>query len=277
MGVHSMPQVQENQFQTFCKLSQKVQKIQNQIQTKEVNGQTRVSLHHELESIQDQIEKLTESAAHASASFRQFEEMNRQIISLYREVEERFEEYEISLISKEAFALSKALENGRIFKVAKQVEELKHSIQFLFQHRRPSMQHRKIVNLAMKLSYEADDVVATMGKSLSDHLKFILKLRSLLKEAVQRANLMINPEEGELAVELYEIADLLESSRMGEGRMRLHLIRNRLTRAQRRRLDAASDIPREMIKILLEIAAGDPCIEWDERREIGSVICSLHA
>jgi len=272
-----MSQIQENHFQTFCKLSQKVQKIQNQLQTKEVNGETRITLHHELEAIQDQIETLTNSAAQASASFRQFEEMNRQVISLYRVIEERFEEYEISLISKEAFALTKSLENGRLYKVAKQVEELKHNIHFLFQHRRPSMRHRKIVNLAMKLSYEADDVVATMGKSLADHLKFIIKLRTLLNEAIRNANLTIDFEDGELAVELYEIADLFKDRRMGEGRVRLELIRNRLTRAQRRRLDAASDIPREMIQILLEIAAGDPCIEWEERSEGESVIYSLHA
>lgn len=272
-----MSQIQENHFQTFCNLSQKVQKIQSEIQTKKVNAKTRVSLHNELESIQDQIETLTENAAHASAPFRQLKEMNRRIISLYRVIEERFEEYEVSIISKEAFALSKALESGRLFMVAKQVEELKHNIHFLFSHRHPSMQHRKIVNLAIKLSQRADDVVATMGKSLSDHLKFIVKLGTLLNEAIQKADIAIGPEEGLLAEELYEIVDLFESRKCGEGRMRLQLIRNKLTRAQRRRIDATSDIPREMIKILLEIAAGDPCIEWDQRDEIDSVIYSLHA
>lgn len=272
-----MSQVQENHFQTFCKLSKKVLKIQSQIQTKEVNHKARVSLHRALESIQEQIEKVQVQAAVASNSMSQFEQMNQQVISLYRKIEDRFEEYEISLISKEAFALSKDLQEGRIFKVAKQVEELKHNIEFLFRHTRPTLQHRKIVHLAKQLSDEAEDVLLTQGKSLGEHLQSILKLKTLLQSAVARSNLGFDFEEAELAMELSEIADLFEQGKRGEGRMRLNLIRGRLTRSQKRRLDGAVDLPREMVKILLEIAAGDPCLAWDEKADNESVIYTLHA
>ena len=276
-GVRSMAQIQENHFRTFCKLSKQVQNVQNKIQTTEVNHQARIALHRELEAIQDQLEKLNLCAAQTCATYRQFEGMNREIISLYKVIEDRFEEYEIRLISKEAFDLSKNLVRGKIVLVAGQIEELKHKIAFLFRHRRPSLHNRKIINLAVKLSHEAEDVIMTKGKSLREHLAFIEKLRVRLQEVIGMDNVMLNSEEGELAMELYEIAELFRERQYGEGRMLLHSIRSKLSRAQKRRLDAASDIPREMIKILIEIAEGDPCIEWDQRNEAESVIVSLHA
>jgi hypothetical protein len=134
------------------------------------------------------------------------------------------------------------------------------------------------VNLAVKLSEAAENFVTTKGKSFRKHLAFIQKLRSRLQEVIGMNNVVLNPEQEELAMELYEIADLFRKKRYGEGRMLLHSIRSKLGRAQKRKLDAAADIPREMVKILIEIAEGDPCItEWDHRDETESVIVSLHA
>lgn len=276
-GVHSMSQIQENHFQIFCKLSQRVQNIRSQLDTQEIDQEARLSFHVELESIQDQIATLNADAACTQRCFQQFEEMNGQIISLYREVEEQFERREIAMISKGASALGKALRGGKLFGVAAKVQELKHNIHFLFQRRRPSMGDRKIIHLAMQLSKAAEAAVSTQGKSLDGQLPLIQKLSTLLEEAIMRANLMLTPEEGELAMELCEIAELFEQRKLGQARMRLNLVRNYLTRAQQRRLDAVSDLPKETARALYQLATGSPCLEWDQRDETDAIIYTLHA
>ena len=129
------------------------------------------------------------------------------------------------------------------------------------------MAHRKILQLALKLTEKAESILSGKGQSL----RLIQMLRTLLLEACFRAEMGVSLEESELAMELYEIADLFEDRRShNEGRLRLSLILSKLTASQQRRLKAAGDVPKEMIKILHEIAGGDPCLEWEEepqRRE----------
>ena len=91
----------------------------------------------------------------------------------------------------------------------------------------------------------------------------------LLKEAVARADSLEDPDQAELSMDLYEIAELFYHKREKKGRLRLQLILSRLSPAQQARLASASDYPREMVKILLEIADGDPCIEWAEKKSAG--------
>jgi len=217
----------------------------------------RESLHKKLENLQESAEQLRQNALHTQEQA--LDELEKQIISLYRKVEERFEDYEITLISKEALDLGASLESGKMTYVAKLVDELCHNIHFLFAHRRPSMQHRKIVHLVMKLADQAHEILSTQGKTSKEQIKYIHVLRMLLREAVLRAEMAISVDEGELAMDLYEIADLLYRKKENEGRVHLNLIRSKLTNAQQRRLDAAKNDPEEMISILLEIADGDPC------------------
>ncbi len=277
-----MSHINENIFQNFCLLTKKVQKIQNKVDNQNVTPQIRQSLHKELEGIQGSMDLLRKDAMRAQnqakQQFMQFDEVESQIISLYRVIEERFEEHEISLISKEAMDLGSTLESGKMFKVAKKVSELRHNILFLFKHRRPSMQHRKIVHLALKLSDHAAEVLLTTGETSKEHLKLIQVLKTLLKEAILRGEMYVYPGDGELAMDLYEIADLLYHKRIHEGRVKLDLIYSKLSRAQQRRLDVASDFPKEMVQILLEIADGDPCLGWEEKpAERESVIHVLQA
>jgi hypothetical protein len=233
-------------------------------------------LHKELENIQEEMEKFPVDTAKQTNSL--FEELNGQIITLYREIEERFEETEITLISKEALDLSNCVEQGKMFFVAKQIQSLRQNINSLFEHRLPSLAHRKIIQLALKLSDSAEGLLADKETSLREKIKLIQLLKGLLLEAVARAHMELSAEEGELAIELYEIAELFhEKKRQQEAQLRLKLLRSRLTPSQRRRIEVAGSSPEALIRALLEIAGGDPCIEWEESSHRESVVHILQA
>ncbi|MDN3506543.1 MAG: hypothetical protein P0S96_04875 [Simkaniaceae bacterium] len=262
--------VPDNIFQNFCSLSQKVQKLENEVKNDPVTIEKRAELHKALENLQGSVEKLRQNALEtqkqASHLFSQFEEMESQIISLYRKVEEGFEDHEISQITEDAFELTQSLTAGKMVEVAKKANELKHNVLFLFKHRRPSMQHRKIVHLALKLTDAASEMLKTPGTITKEKLQLIQLLKTLLREAVYRADQMASPSGAELAMDLYEIAELLYRKKEKEGRMRLSLILSQLSKAQQARLKSAADFPKEMVQILLEIADGDPCFQWQEKQ-----------
>lgn len=258
--------INENTFQYYCTLCQDVQKIQNQIKKEDITPQLRIALHKQLEGLQDSIEIFRQNTLQTQkqmvTQFIQIEEIERQIISLYRVIEERFEEYEINLISKEAMELSQSVESGKMFQIAKQINALRHTIHFLFQHRCPSMKNRKILNLALKLSDHADTVLVSKGKEMQEQLQLIQILKNLLKEALMSAEDCGDTSQEDLAMELYEISDLFQNHRSQEGRLKLNLIRSKLTELQQKRIDASFYNSKEMVEVLSEIADGDPCLEW---------------
>ncbi|MBS0630127.1 MAG: hypothetical protein JSS30_07905 [Verrucomicrobia bacterium] len=272
-----MSNINENIFQDFCKISQEVQKIQEKVVGSPVNPHARKLLHKELETIQDQLQRLRQGAEQTQVrALAQFETVENQVISLYREIEERFENYEITLISKGALHLGTSLENGKMFKISKQITKLQHNIVFLFEHRRPSLKNRKIVQLAVKLMDYAHDALSKKGETSKEQIKLIHLLKMLLQEAVTHIGMADDPVEQELAMELYEIVDLLYRKETNEGLLKLNLIRSKLKSAQKRRIDAAGKDPEQLMTILLEIADGDPCIEW-ELASKESVIHALYA
>lgn len=276
-----MTQVNENIFQKFCLISQKVQKMELEINQKNVTPEKRYELHMALESLQGSLEKLRQNASEASSlakgQFAQLEEMDSQIVSLYRDIEDRFEDYEISLISKGAVDLGSSMESGKMAKVTRVVNNLSHNIHFLFQHRKPSLEHRKIIHLALKLVDHAKELLSMKGDVPKEQMRLIHLLTTLLEEALLRTRQKIPLEEAELAMELYEIADLYYHKKIQEGQVRLNLIRSLLTKSQQRRIDQAQS-PEEMVQILLEIADGDPCLEWaSSTSSSGDVIHVLHA
>jgi len=257
-----MSNINESIFQDFCKVSQDVLKLKEKVEKKPVNPQARKMLHKDLETIQDTIERLRGSAEQTQTrALAQFEAIEAQVISLYREIEERFESYEISLISKGALELGASLENGKMFKIAKKINRLQHNIQFLFEHRRPSLQNRKIVQLAIKLMDYAHDALSTKGETSKEQIKLIHLLNMLLQEAMTRIGMADDPREQEVAIELYEIIDMLYRKEINEAMLKLNQLRSQLSRAQKRRIDAAGSD--ELISVLLEIADGDPCLEWE--------------
>lgn len=252
---------QTSLFENFCVLSQKVQKIQKTTAEEKVTPKRRAKMHKELEGLQKQAVTLQETAKQAQSGvqelFRQVEQMESQLISLYRIVEERFEEYEISLIKLDAEDLSNLIGSGKTEKVAKLVHELRHNVNFLFKHRRPSMQNRQVIHIALKLSDHAEEAMQVNGKCNPEHLKMVQVLRHLLHE-VHVNEISSDPE---LAMELYEIADLLYHKKVQEGRVRLDLIRSRLCPTHLKRLEEAAGDPKELVAILLEIANGDPLLD----------------
>lgn len=254
-----MSHINENIFQDYCKISQDVQKISQRVANDPVNPHTRKTLFQELETLQDSIEQLRQGA---KSTQEQFARLESQVISLYREIEDRFEDYEISLISKEALDLGANLEGGKMVKIAKQINSLQHNIIFLFEHRRPSLKNRKIVHLAVKLMDYANAALSLKGETPKEQIKLIHLLRLLLQEAVLRIGMADDPAEQELSMELYEIADLFYRKEKNEALMRLNLIRSQLSRAQQNRLDSVGSDPEELISALLELADGDPCLEW---------------
>lgn len=276
-----MSNINENIFQNFCLLSQKVQGIQKKIEKETVTPEVREELHKELEGVQSSLETLRQNALHTQShvnnQFSQLDEMDKQVISLYREIEERFEECEISLISKEALELSSSLGSGKMTQVAKKIDSIKHNVHFLFQHRRPSLQHRKIIHLALKLVDHASDLLKEGHPPAADHLKTTQILQTLLTEILQRIEPFPDTQEAELVMELYEIADLIYQKQETEGLLKLKLIQNKLSKPQQRRLDAMNNSPEELIGSLLEIADGDPCYEWESSSQKEGVLQSLYA
>ena len=249
-----MSKVNESIFQNFWKISKKVQNLQDQVQNQPVSSQVRETLHKQLESLQGSLELLRQKALQTQKQvIGQFDEMESQIITLYRKIEEKFEEYEITLISKEAMDLSNSLESGKMLKAAKQVNELRHNIHFLFTHRRPSMQHRKIVNIILKITEHAEGVLTGNSSASKEQVQLIHLLKMLLREAVLQAEKAIDPIEGELSMDLYEIADLLYRKKQNEARFKLNFIRSRLSSAQQARLNAVENNPHELLLALLEI------------------------
>jgi len=242
-------------FQNFCLLSQSVQEVKNKIDTEEMTQQNRTQLHKEVENIHASLDIFREEAqemqGHVKAQFSQLEEMESQIISLYREIEEKFEGREISLIARGALTLCSTLEKGDMKAMAKKADSLKQNILFLYKQRRPSLQNRKIIHLAMQMVDHANGSLMKNGK---EHLQLILLLKVLLQESIAKADALADPMEAELAMELYEVADLLYSKDTQAG-LKLNLLLPKLTRAQQDRLNAANS-EEEKIQILLEIVDG---------------------
>lgn len=256
-----MHNLDNNFFQVFWDLSRRVQKIQKRIDEHEVSPKVRIALHKELERLQTSMENLRSQAEHVQQqALKQFEDIENQVISLYRVIEEKFEAYEITLISKQALELSKAFEKNAMINTAKRIHALRHNIHFLFKHRKPSFKNRKIITLVLRLSDQMEEALSPKGGTTKEHLQLIQMLRSLLREALYRAETFLLPEEGELAMELYEVADLYHHKKDKEALLKLGLIRSKLTFSQQKKLDQYQNSPEELVQILLEIANGDPCV-----------------
>lgn len=271
-----MLNINEYIFQNFCKLSQDVLKIQEKVDKNPVNPSARKMLHKELETIQEALEKLKQGAEQTQTrAFKQFDLLEEQVISMYRQIEERFEHYEITLISKGALDLGTSLEKGKMFKIAKKINRLSHNIEFLFEHRRPSLRNRKIVRMAVKLMDYAQDALSKKGETSKEQIKLVHLLKMLLTQAALHIGMADEIQEQELAMELYEVVDLLYRKEINEGLFKLNFLRSQLSRAQKRRIDAAGKDRDLLIAILLEIADGDPCIEYEPQSSICRIASAM--
>lgn len=248
--------IKENIFENYFKLSQKIQYFEQRLKSEDVTPEARHVLHKELESLQGTLEKLRQTAVETQATSKQFfsqlEETENQVIFLYKEIEEGFENYEISLISKEALELGKGFEKGNMGSIAKKIDSLKHNIQFLFQHRRPSMQHRRIIQLALQLTTSIHEAMQNK-ENKTQNFQAIALIRELLEKALQEANNMIDPEEGEIAMELCEIAELYAQKKPEAGK-KLREIGYLLNSEQQRQLEGAFLQNKNMEEVLLTLA-----------------------
>lgn len=252
-----MSNIKENIFENYFKLSQKIQMFEHRLQNEATTPDLRHALHKELESLQGSLEKLRQMAVETQATskhfFNQLEEAENQVICLYRKIEEAFENYEITLISKEALELGKGFEKGSLPAIAKKVDDLKHNIQFLFKHRRPSLQNRKIVQLALQLANSVHEA-AQNKTNKTEHFQAIALLRALLEKALLEANEMMSPEESELALELCEIAELYSQKKHQAGNSKLKEIRYLLSAQQQKEIDKALLDNQNMQDVLLSLA-----------------------
>lgn len=242
----------ESIFSDYCKVSQKVQLFETKLKSEDVSSEMRPALHTELEEIHTELEstlKMAEGTNSTVAS--QLAKMNDQIVSLYGQIEDRFENYEVSLIAREALDLGALLEQGQMTRVAAMADKLKGHIQFLFSQRRPSLQNHKIIDIAEKLANQASAPQGTRGKLYSIQLIGILKI--LIEEAIERTERVLFPDEAELALELYEVADLFshhyEADALHRLRQFLHRLPERAEKCLEQGLSAEA-----RAQILMEIA-----------------------
>lgn len=252
----SLLNIKEDVFINYFKLSQKIQSFEQRLKSEEITPNARLIFHKELDTFHGSFDCLKQSAldvqTNAKQLFYQLEEMENQIIYLYRDIEERFEYHEISCISTKALELAKNFQDEDVVLTAKKINFLKHKISFLFKHRRPSMQHRKIIYLSLQLVNAINKT--TQGKKNFGQVAIVLEL---LKKALAEANVVINPQEAEISIELCEIAELYAQKKEKEGHSKLKEIRYFLNEEQKNRLDGAFLQNKNMEKVLLKLAGAD--------------------
>jgi hypothetical protein len=250
-----MTDLNPNIFKSFCELNQQLNAVEKEINNKSVSPQARENLHRQVEGIHSQLESLRLSAKAtneiAQSQFDEIDETEKRVVNLYRDIEDRFEEYEVSLIARDALCLSNDLENGEMEKVAKHVDALKYNIQYLLYHRRPSMKNRKIVHLAQELAAKA---MAIMSGKLSvddaTKLHLVLMLRQLLNESLELGEMRPAEYDLGLAEELFEVAGLYYRREREEGRQKLKRVIHHLTEEEKAAFLTAVSTE-ERVRILL--------------------------
>lgn len=249
-------------LQNYWKISKTVQTLEEQVKKEPISPSDKKNLHHQLEILQNSLEKLRRKAVDTQKQAHlQFDAIESQIISLYRKIDEKFDEHEIFLITKEAFVLSNLVGIGKVTRIAKQIHELRHHIHFLFTHKRPCMRHRKIINLILKMTDYAAGTLKGI-KTSKAQVQLIHLLKILIQETLLQVEKEVGIEEGDLAMQLYEIADLIYRQKEKEAKLKLNFVTSHLTSAQQNRLATAEENPEELLSAVLEIADGDPCFEW---------------
>ncbi len=253
-----MPEVDANIFKSFCELSQNLQQLETEVKKASVSPQAREHLHRQVEGIQSQLESLRLSAKAAKetaqSQFDEMDEAEKRMVSLYRDIEDRFEEYEITLIGREALCLSDDLEQGEMQKVAKHVDALKSNIQYLLYHRRPSMRNRKIVHLAQELAQKAIAIAnGSLNVDEATKLHIIIMLRQLLRESLERAEIRPAEFDLELAEEMFEVAGLYYHRKKDEGRLRLNHLMHLLSEEEKDAFFRAKNTE-ERVRILLRVS-----------------------
>jgi hypothetical protein len=175
--------------------------------------------------IHSELDELRESASKTnSAISTQLATMNEQIVSLFGKIEERFENCEVTSIATDALDLGALIEAGQMKRVAALANQLKGRIEFLFNERLPSLQNRKILHIAQKLADQSSQ--GDRAKLYS--LPLIGMLKALIQEALTRTEQLLFPEEAEIVMELYEIADLYSHHYLKEARHQLKMLLPRL-------------------------------------------------
>lgn len=240
-------------FSNFCNVSKRLQTFKTQLQNSKVSNETRLKCHRELEQIQTLSGEVLQTAqAAGSAVAGQLAAMNQEIISTYSEIENRFEDYEVSLIAKDALDLGTLLEKGQMTQVAAAVDKLKGRIQFLSENRRPSLQSNKIIHLANKMAQQAILPHAERAKLYS--LKLVQMLRSMIEETMTQTEELLFPEEAELIMELYEIADLFAHHHLNDARRRLRPLLDCLPKHAQKCMDELDS--EKCAQLLIDIAQG---------------------
>lgn len=249
-----MTNVNQNIFKEFWTISTQVQSIQKKVEGHPISFEQRKMIHTHLETLQSSLESLRQQAC---ATHKQFEEMEHQIVSLYGQVEEQFENYEISHISKQALELCHSAEAGQLTQLAKKMDTLMHHIHFLFKHRRPSLQHRKIVHIILKLTEHAKNILSSKAPLSQAQVRTLYLLKMLLREAILQAEKAIDPTEAELMMELYEVIALLNQKKTNEALLKLKWLYPLLTAEQKKKIESTKENPQTLLTALLDLTGPD--------------------
>lgn len=247
-----------NTFKNYCKISQEIE-VFKKVLSQDVSSEKRNKLHRDLEKIQDRLSALHQTAENTQGSATRFfgslQAMEAEVVSLYGAIEDRFEETEVSTIASEALKLGSELEKGRLTDVARLVHDLRGHIQFLFKHRQPSLHNRKILQLTLKLA-DGAAALAIGGPSNSKLYCFqlIAMLKTLVERTTEQLQRVLDPEEAQLAIDLYEVADLFYHHYKEQAKQRLKELLARLPASKQNALNAIKS-DEEKAKLLIAIAA----------------------
>jgi hypothetical protein len=241
----------ENTFKDYWSISQSINRFETDLKTTSVDAQERQSLHRQLDTIYEALEALQAEAAKTNAVVLPLlAQIQQQLIGLYGKVEEFFENHSVSSIAGGALQLSSLLATGKMDKATQFATYLKEQIKNFSSQRLPSLHNRRILALAEKLSNQAQDPQESKAKLYCLQLTHLLK--TLVEENLEKVRSFLYPEEAELAIELYEIAELYGEYQEQKGWQKLRPFLYRLPSLEAKGFSALSS--KEKAALLTELA-----------------------
>jgi hypothetical protein len=243
----------ENTHKDYWAAAQRINSFEMNIKTTAVGSEERQKLHGELDAIYEEIEAMQTGAMKTNGVVLPLlAQMREQIISLYGKVEEFFENHSVSCIAQEALHLSLLLTRGETAKAALLSARLKGKIQSFTDERLPSLHNRKILALAQKLSREAEE--PEEGRTRIYHLQLTQLLKTLVEENLEKTRAFLYPEEAELAMELYEVAELYSRHEEQQAWQKLRTLLYKLPSLQVSQFSQRDLSPQEKAALLTQMA-----------------------
>lgn len=228
------------------KVSGELQEVKKVLENPEVPVSSKVESIETLNEIFSSLEEMKKQAALADGSamkeFVAIDQMENEAIELYGKAHGFVFDYKVSLIVQEAKELSSTLETSDMEKIARKVDSLRSVISNFKDNYRPSLHHRKIVDLAEQMVKRASDIVdGKKSYSPAEHQKFLAFLEIMLSTLAQHEDIFVDASEFETIMELFEISELFYKGSKKEGKNRLLQIIQLLPAEKREKLLSIED------------------------------------